>query len=78
MNSRQVQFARMIVWSAAAVSLLFILLTAGCAGIDKLRGNGLSESENWGQELRKQQSSGVTYGGLTAKANQIERNLGVR
>jgi hypothetical protein len=63
---------------AATFCLLSFLLAIGCSSLEGMRGEGFKESENWGQELRKQRDSDVTYGGVSSKAQQIERNLGVK
>lgn len=53
-------------------------LAGGCSGIDKLRGDGFDETENWGNTLRTQGNERVAPGGVSTKAQQIERNLGVK
>ena len=62
----------------SAACLLLLLSAAGCAGLDKVPADGISDSENWGQELREPRAGNTRFGGVSTKANQIERNLGVR
>jgi hypothetical protein len=61
----------------ASAALLAIVCGAGCNGIQNLRGDGFKDSDNWGENLRAQKRSDAVYGGVSTKAQQIERNLGV-
>jgi hypothetical protein len=61
------------------MGLGLIGITSGCTKLDKFRGTGFKESENWGGDLRQQRlSTGEGFSGMSTKANQIEKNLGVR
>ena len=62
---------------AVCILLLTAAFTMGCNSVDKMRGDGFSSAEDWGQELRGKQGSKASHGGFATKAQQIERNLGV-
>jgi hypothetical protein len=57
--------------------LLSTVFSIGCNSVDKMRGDGFSSTEDWGQELRGKQGSKSSHGGFATKAQQIEKNLGV-
>jgi hypothetical protein len=54
------------------------LASGGCALVDSLRGDGFRELEpDWGEGFRPLGKPGEAYG-MSSKARQIERNLGVQ
>ena len=62
----------------AILCLLSLLIATACTSLEGMRGESYKESENWGQQLRKERDEDTTYGGVSNKAQQIERNLGVK
>jgi hypothetical protein len=62
---------------ACACCAIGSLLPLGCTPIN-LRGNGYGDyTSNWGENLRKPTAAGESVG-LDKRAQEIERNLGVR
>jgi hypothetical protein len=63
--------------AALIIIALAIFGATGCQGVEKLRGEGFKESDDWGGNLRGKSQEGPAHGGVSTKAQQIERNLGV-
>lgn len=79
MSHRNVDFEYRNGWPAVLAGVSLIAIASGCAKLDKYRGSGFKDSENWSEQLRDQRhSTGEGFSGVSTKANEIEKNLGVR
>ena len=63
--------------------LLGAISMFGCQWADNLRGDGFANSdstaeEDWQTELRAAREEDTAYGGVSTKAHEIERRLGVK
>jgi len=61
----------------ALLAFAFSMLACGCAGVNLKGDNFTDDYARWGEKQRPSGPPGEVFG-LSTKAQQIERNLGVR